>query len=360
MARSTGESVSSSKARYDFASPLDADGAQFGDALVDGIMASRAFRRLKGVRFLGGIDYVLVRSPNGSRTRYSRYEHSVGVAYLAALHADLRDLTPDERRLSCAAALLHDIGHAPLSHSLEPVFVEHFGLGHHKATEEIIYGRAAIGREISDLIRQHDVDADRLVALIGGEDDRFDGFFAGPINFDTIEGILRTHSYVRSSVATPDPQAVVRAAVRRADDVDRQLVDAFWSFKHLVYAQLINAELGVLADAACQQSMRDHIASFTRDDYFTDEAAAFRKMPGLRELLVRRDFRDEAADRVGRSIAFRRRSFFIDEEADFFLRQDRCRYKQNKTDQILKIGDDHRSQPTNVIRDLFDEDGISA
>ena len=32
----------------------------------------------------------------------------LGVAYLAALHADLRDLTPDERRLSCAAALLHD------------------------------------------------------------------------------------------------------------------------------------------------------------------------------------------------------------------------------------------------------------
>ena len=139
--------MASGTTRYDFASPLDADGAQFGDALIDGIMASRAFRRLKGVRFLGGIDYVLVRSPNGSRARYSRYEHSVGVACLAALHADLRDLSPEDRRLSCAAALLHDIGHAPLSHSLEPVFIEHFGLGHHRATEEIIYGRVAIGRE---------------------------------------------------------------------------------------------------------------------------------------------------------------------------------------------------------------------
>lgn len=89
----------------------------------------------------------------------------------------------------------------------------------------------------------------------------------------------------------------MRASVRRAGDVDRQLVDAFWGFKHLVYTQLINAELGVLADAACQQSMRDNIVSFTRDDYFTDEAAAFRKMPGLRELLVRRDFGAEAANR---------------------------------------------------------------
>jgi hypothetical protein len=359
VARSTGGLVASGTTRYDFASPLDADGAQFGDALIDGIMASRAFRRLKGVRFLGGIDYVLVRSPNGSRARYSRYEHSVGVACLAALHADLRDLSPEDRRLSCAAALLHDIGHAPLSHSLEPVFIEHFGLGHHRATEEIIYGRVAIGREISSLIREHGVDADRLVALIGGKDDRFDGFFAGPINFDTIEGILRTHSYARNSVATPDPQAVVRASVRRAGDVDRQLVDAFWGFKHLVYTQLINAELGVLADAACQQSMRDNIVSFTRDDYFTDEAAAFRKMPGLRELLVRRDFGAEAANRLGRSIAFRRRSFFIDEDTDFFSRQDRDRYKQSKTGQILKIRDDRRPKTTNLNRDLFDEDAIS-
>ena len=212
-----GESVASGTTRYDFASPLRADGALFGDALIDGIMASRAFKRLKGVRFLGGIDYVLVRSPNGSRIRYSRYEHSVGVTCLAALHADMRDLSPNERRLSCTAALLHDIGHAPLSHSLEPVFVEQFGLGHHKATEEIIYGRATIGREISDLIHEHGVDADHLVALIGGKDDCFDGFFAGPINFDTIEGILRTHSYTGSSVATPDPSSrrARRCAPRR-------------------------------------------------------------------------------------------------------------------------------------------------
>ena len=82
-------------------------------------------------------------------------------------------------------------------------------------------------------------------------------------------------------------------------------------------------------------------------------------MPGLRELLVRRDFGAEAANRLGRSIAFRRRSFFIDEDTDFFSRQDRDRYKQSKTGQILKIRDDRRPKTTNLNRDLFDEDAIS-
>ncbi len=339
---------------------MDAGPAPFGDALLDGIVASAAFLRLRGVRFLGGIDYVLVRSPNGRRPRYSRYEHSLGVACLAAFHADLCGLSPGERRLSCAAALLHDIGHAPLSHSLEPVFVERFGLDHHAASEEIIHGRAPIGREVADLVREHGIDADRLVALIGGKDESFDGFFSGPINFDTIEGILRTHSYARSSPSTPDPQAVVRAALRRADDVDRQLVDAFWGFKNLVYGHIINAELGVLADAVCQISMRDNIARFSRDDYFTDEAAAFRKMPGLRELLVGRDFADAAAARLPGSVAFRRRGFFIDDTIDFYSQPDRARYRQSRVSQILTLPGHRRSPSSIVYGDLFDDDGLSA
>jgi HD superfamily phosphohydrolase len=45
-------------------------------------------------------------------------------------------------------ALLHDIGHLPISHSLEPVFLSVFGIDHHHASEDIFFGRVAIGHGV--------------------------------------------------------------------------------------------------------------------------------------------------------------------------------------------------------------------
>jgi HD superfamily phosphohydrolase len=97
-----------------------------GDPLFAELVATPAFQRLKSIRFLGGIDYLLVRAPNGAKgnIRYTRYQHSLGVARLALLYCEERGLSFSERRMIWVAALLHDVGHAPLSHSLEPVFQE--------------------------------------------------------------------------------------------------------------------------------------------------------------------------------------------------------------------------------------------
>ena len=60
---------------------------------------------------------------------------------LAATYANSYfELSFVERRLVTAAALLHDIGDAPLSHSLEPVFLKFFGMEHHTATRDIVTG----------------------------------------------------------------------------------------------------------------------------------------------------------------------------------------------------------------------------
>ena len=119
---------------YDFSDPVNLKGMTGGDPLFAGVVATPAFQRLKSIRFLGGIDYLLVRAPNGVKgnIRYTRYQHSLGVARLALHYCQERGLSSSERRLVYVAALLHDVGHAPLSHSLEPVFDEIFGLEHHR------------------------------------------------------------------------------------------------------------------------------------------------------------------------------------------------------------------------------------
>jgi HD superfamily phosphohydrolase len=216
------EAVSQNRPVYDFSHPVDLRDIAGADILLRELVATPAFQRLKSIRFLGGIDYLLVRSPNGARgnVRHTRYQHSLGVARLALRYSDLRELSFSERRIVFVAALLHDVGHAPLSHSLEPVFKECFGLEHHRATEDILRGRAPLGSEIPDLLGRNGVDIDRVIAIISGEEANYDSLFSGPINFDTIEGILRTLRYAGRNVGTVNPEAVVEAAVRRANQAD--------------------------------------------------------------------------------------------------------------------------------------------
>ena len=142
------------------------------DQLFAELVSTSAFQRLKSIRFLGGIDYCLIRSPNGIKgnIRYTRYQHSLGVVRLAVGYSEMQALSFSDHRLVYVAALLHDIGHAPLSHSLEPVFAEVFGLEHHRATENVISGREPIGRDIYSILRRHGVDVERVIAIIAGKE----------------------------------------------------------------------------------------------------------------------------------------------------------------------------------------------
>src|SRR5271170_7107095 len=85
---------------YDFSNPVDIAQIAAIDPLFGEIVDTLAFRRLKAIRFLGGIDYLFVRSPNGmpGNIRYTRYQHSLGVARLAILYSRQRSLQFAEHR----------------------------------------------------------------------------------------------------------------------------------------------------------------------------------------------------------------------------------------------------------------------
>lgn len=345
---------------YDFSEPVDIRAIAVNDALLPELIATRAFQRLKSIRFLGGIDYLLVRVPNGIRgnIRYTRYQHSLGVVRLAHLYCTNREMPPTDRRLVCVAALLHDIGHAPLSHSLEPVFKEVFDLEHHRATGDIISGRVSLGRELWETLRRRHVDIERVIAVISGDEPRFDSFFDGPINFDTIEGILRSHSYVKRGPSILSPEIVTEAAIRRASLSDRNTVDGFWGYKDQVYKYVINSRAGVLADFACQLFLRRHLDQVSAEDYFGTEPQIFRKLPGLRELLISRTFRDDIMRRLDRPIAYKARGFFIDPSGDFFARQDHRRYRQRRVDRVLVPQIKNSINAVEVEQGLFDDDSV--
>lgn len=353
------------RVRHGFRAPTgDIPDTAGNDPLLLELIDTPAFQRLKEIRFLGAIDYCRIPRPNGNpgTIRYTRYEHSIGVMQLARLYCAKRDIRPPDHRLVCAAALLHDIGHPPLSHSGESVFKEEFGIDHHTVSEDIICGRIPLGRHVFSTLRSHDVNVEELVAVVSGKTEKFDGFFHGPINFDTIEGILRSCKYVRRSSAIFSPDFVTDAAIRRADDKDRDTVDTFWKYKNWVYNNIINSKDGILSDFACKLFLRRNLGRVDIDSYFGTEDRLFQKLPGLRDLLTSHTFEKEMIRLIDEPVLYSARSYYIDQSGNFFDRQDDVRYRHSRSKCVLtfetpidpvEVETAGRSQGA-----LFDDDGV--
>lgn len=84
---------------------------------------------------------------------HSRLQHTLGVFALAAHFCPADDLLR-------AAALLHDVGHAPFSHALEQLD----GVDHHRWTVERI-----LSRPIADILTQHGLEPQSVAACIDGQ-----------------------------------------------------------------------------------------------------------------------------------------------------------------------------------------------
>lgn len=87
---------------------------EFPSELV-GLMDTREFQRLRGVRQLGTASFVY---PGAVHTRF---DHSLGTCWLASRLLDLLgiELSSRQRLAVLAYALLHDVTHVPFGHTLE-------------------------------------------------------------------------------------------------------------------------------------------------------------------------------------------------------------------------------------------------
>jgi len=193
------------------------------------------------------------------------------VADLANLYARSAELPESRRILLIAAALLHDVGHGPLSHTLEAVFDERFGINHHSMTRQIVTGETKMGQEILDLLVEAKIDVDELLALIDGKHDGDIGFlFSGQINLDTLDGITRCRAFMAPRAAPNSARSIVQkwATGKQLPIAD---FDAFWELKHEVYNLFIGAPHGAALDAIAQVYMRSNLALFSPDDFLLTE-----------------------------------------------------------------------------------------
>ncbi|WP_454020426.1 HD domain-containing protein [Azospirillum sp. Marseille-Q6669] len=312
------------------------------------IIMSPSFQRLSRIRFLGAIDFLI--HPNGAPThrRHTRYHHTLGVAELAIYCCRWLNVSDVEEKHTVIAALLHDIGHAPLSHSLEPVFKKSFGIGHHEAGRRILMGKAPIGADIHHILRSNGIDIERVLSLIEGKsNEKTAHLFSGPINIDTVEAISRSYSYASSNSIGPAPFYIIKSAVLRADNGDQRVLDDFWRLKGKVYQHIINGKAGILADAISQHYMKKNLVKFGVESYYMNETELRKFCPDIfralelsqRPALLRRQLLNEVDEEIG-LIEVQDRKFYVDDTVHSFSPDaDRLRYRQTKKLRTLHISE---------------------
>jgi len=172
------------------------------------IIAHRYFQRLRRIRQLGWTEYVY------PSAKHSRFEHSLGAMHVAsrlfdAICADDRSLAILEgeygasssdlklaRQVIRLAALLHDIGHPPFSHSSDRLLPERKGGGRYGHED---YSCAAIlETDIKDIIEAvlPKGTATRVASLIVGRprhdlDIVLDGLIDGIMDGDRLDYLQR-------------------------------------------------------------------------------------------------------------------------------------------------------------------------
>ena len=153
------------------------------------LIDSYPFQRLRRLRQLAGSEYVY------SGANHTRFEHSVGVMYLAGKLEENQNLShllsEEEFQLVRMASLLHDVGHGPFSHVFEHLLVKFLDKTHEDMTRWIIQKS-----ELKDIINAVGYSADDVGKLAVGELRRpgkafLDQIIQSAVDIDKLDFVVR-------------------------------------------------------------------------------------------------------------------------------------------------------------------------
>jgi hypothetical protein len=242
--------------------------------MLQEIIGTPEFQRLKAISFLGILDYCF------EGGKYStRYDHSIAVADLCLEYSLKRNLSETEKTYIVLAGLLHDIGHCGFSHSLEPVFKERFLITHHDVTKRTITDSPNLER----IWRQHNIDPLRIVDTIDGLPNFKNKVIATmPINFDTLDGIVRTEKRFSSSDQANHISKQVFHVLCNNDDWDKQTpyFDSFWEQKERIYSSFIYNQKGQTVELLFQHLFKNE-SSLCKEDFSLTDPELFAKFMWL-------------------------------------------------------------------------------
>ncbi|MFB6192530.1 MAG: HD domain-containing protein [Haloarculaceae archaeon] len=161
------------------------------------LLDTPAVQRLRRIRQLGTVELVY---PSANHTRF---EHSVGVYHLAERAIAGLDVHDREAARVRAAAILHDVGHAPYSHNVEGVIHRHTGKYH-----DDVAGLLGDG-SVADVLAAHDLDPGDVAALIRGEGE-LGQLVSGELDVDRMDYLVRDAHHTGAPYGIIDHERLLR------------------------------------------------------------------------------------------------------------------------------------------------------
>jgi uncharacterized protein len=233
------------------------------------LIGDPAFQRLWGIRQTGLAHLVF---PGANHTRL---EHSLGVYWVAHQMARVLDLSKEAATLVEIGGLLHDLGHPPLSHTLDGPMEECLGMSHEGRSRALVEGndRGAAGdgatpSSLPEILERHGLDPHEVADLIDpprhGERHRsLRALLHGPIDADRIDYLQRDAHYTGVAHGAIDASRLLDTIRIRGDELvfaekGRSAVEGFVVGRSLMYSAVYyhktvrSAE--VMAQAALERS----------------------------------------------------------------------------------------------------------
>lgn len=161
------------------------------------LLDSPPVQRLRYVRQLG-FSYLVY--PGAHHTRF---EHSLGTMHLAGVMAAHLQLSGQERLLVTSAGLLHDIGHGPFSHAIEPLAQEFSGRSH-QDIESLVHRE-----ETRRILEGRGIDTGEVIGIIQGVH-HLSGIIHGELDVDRMDYLLRDAHYTGAPYGTVDAHRLIR------------------------------------------------------------------------------------------------------------------------------------------------------
>ena len=175
------------------------------------IINSQLFQRLRGIKQLALASLVY---PGAHHTRF---EHSLGVMYLAGKVSENLGLSDDKTKILRLAGLLHDIGHGPFSHVSEQIIeknVDKSILEKYKAEnvqEMLSIAFIEKNEEIKGILSNDELD--EIKKILQKEEKRSleKDIVSGPLDVDKFDYLLRDSYFAGVKYGTFDIDKVIES-----------------------------------------------------------------------------------------------------------------------------------------------------
>lgn len=183
------------------------------DKVIWDLIGTKEFQRLRRIKQLG-TTYLTFHG-----AEHSRFNHSLGVYEIIRRIADdvfhgRPEWNEEDRLLSLCAALLHDLGHGPFSHSFEKVF----DLDHEHYTRAIILGETEVNKVLRKVSNDFPIKVAEVIAKTS-KNKLVVSLISSQIDADRMDYLQRDAYYTGVSYGHFDMERILRVMQPREDQV---------------------------------------------------------------------------------------------------------------------------------------------